>query len=109
MKAAKLCDMTRGWFVGAFEPSVVQTELCEAAVKHFKAGDKEEAHFHKIATETTVVISGEVRMFKQIWRTGDIVVAEPGDITSFEALTEAVLAVVKTPGVLNDKYLAEEK
>lgn len=109
MKSAKLCDMKRGWFVGAFEPTLVQTDLCEAAVKHFKAGDQEEAHFHKIAAETTVVISGEVRMFKQIWHAGDIVVAEPGDITSFEALTDAVLAVVKTPGALNDKYRAEEK
>ena len=44
-------------------------------------------------------------MFEQLWHAGDIIVAEPGDVTSFEAVTNAVLAVVKLPGVLNDKYL----
>lgn len=48
---------------------------------------------------------GKVRMFDQTWDAGDIVVAEPGDVTSFEALSDAVLAVIKTPGALNDKYL----
>lgn len=108
MKALMLKDMKRGWFVGAFEPTALRTDLCEAAVKHFQAGDKEAAHFHKIATEVSVVISGEVKMFNKVWKPGDIVIAEPGDVTSFEALTDAVLSVVKLPGVLNDKYLAEE-
>jgi quercetin dioxygenase-like cupin family protein len=104
MKHARLNDMTKGWFVGAFTPTACQTDACEVAVKYYKAGDKEEPHFHKIATETTLILSGTVIMAGQEWHAGDIVVIEPGDITGFEALTDAINVVVKTPGVLNDKY-----
>jgi quercetin dioxygenase-like cupin family protein len=76
------------------------------AVKHYKAGDHEGAHFHKVATEITLIVSGTVRMAGVEYGAGDIVVMEPGDITDFEALTDAINVVVKTPGVLDDKYLA---
>lgn len=106
MKVARLDDMTKGWFVGAFSPTVHATDACEVAVKHYKAGDKEGAHFHKIATEITLIVSGTVRMVGREFGAGDIVVMEPGDVTDFEALTDAINVVVKTPGALDDKYLA---
>ena len=56
MKSLSMKDMKRGWFVGSFEPAALKTDLCEAAVKHFSAGEAEAAHFHKIASEVTVVI-----------------------------------------------------
>lgn len=105
MKSAKISNMTKGWFVGAFEPTIYNTECCEVAVKKFNSGDCEDKHYHKIATEITVIISGRVRMFSREWVEGDIVIAEPLDETSFEALTDAVLTVVKLPGALNDKYV----
>jgi quercetin dioxygenase-like cupin family protein len=107
VQAFKLSDMTKGWFVGAFAPTALATDACEVAVKRYKAGDKEEAHFHKVATEVTLVVSGRVRMFGREWGEGDIVVVEPNDATDFEALTDAVNVVVKTPGALNDKYLVK--
>lgn len=106
MKHARLDEMTKGWFVGAFSPTVHATDACEVAVKHYKAGDKEGAHFHRIATEITLIVSGTVRMAGREFGAGDIVVMEPGDVTDFEALTDAVNVVVKTPGALDDKYLA---
>jgi quercetin dioxygenase-like cupin family protein len=78
------------------------------AVKSYKKGDKEGKHYHKIATEITVVIKGKVRMFDDVYSEGDIVVVEPGDATSFEALEDAVNVVVKIPGANNDKYEVEE-
>ena len=109
MKAARLCDMTRGWFVGNFEPTLLKTSDVEVAVKTYKKGDKESKHFHKIATEITVIVSGRVRMFDKEWKAGDIIVVEPNDVTGFEALEDSVNTVVKIPGANNDKYLAEEK
>ena len=44
-------------------------------------------------------------MFNQEWEAGDIVITEPGDLTSFEALSDTVLTVLKLPGVTNDKYI----
>ncbi|PQV49077.1 hypothetical protein [Paraburkholderia sp. BL21I4N1] len=105
MNSAKLDDMVKGWFVGAFSPTAFSTENCEVAVKRYKAGEKESAHYHKVATEITLILSGKVRMAGKEWGEGDIVVLEPGDVTDFEALTDAVNVVVKTPGALNDKYV----
>ncbi|MFM0608133.1 hypothetical protein PQR05_26735 [Paraburkholderia sediminicola] len=105
MNSAKLDDMVKGWFVGAFAPTAFSTENCEVAVKRYKAGEKEAAHYHKVATEVTLVLSGKVRMAGKEWGEGDIVVLEPGDVTDFEAVTDAVNVVVKTPGALNDKFV----
>jgi quercetin dioxygenase-like cupin family protein len=107
MQIFKLSDMTKGWFVGGFTPTAFSTTACEVAVKRYNAGDKESAHFHKEAMEITLILSGRVRMFGKEWGEGDIIVVEPNDATDFEALTDAVNVVVKTPGALNDKYLVE--
>ena len=96
--------MVKGWFVGNFEPSLYKTNDCEIAVKRYKVGDMEAAHYHKIATEITVIVKGRVRMFDTIFTEGDIVIVEPGDVTAFQALEEVVNVVVKLPGVNDDKY-----
>ncbi|MET3119266.1 quercetin dioxygenase-like cupin family protein [Undibacterium sp. GrIS 1.8] len=107
MNHANLKDMVKGWFVGGFNPTAFSTEACEVAVKSYKAGEKESAHYHKVATEITLILSGRVRMGNNEWSEGDIVVLDPGDVTDFEAITDAVNVVVKTPGALNDKYNVE--
>lgn len=105
MEVRKLADMTRGWFVGNFNPTAFSTENAEVAVKSYKAGDKEAAHYHKIATEITVITSGRVRMNKQEFEVGDIVVVRPGEVVEFEALEDSSNVVVKVPAVLQDKYV----
>lgn len=105
MKTAKLNDMVKGWFVGNFEPSLYKTNDCEVAVKEYKAGDYESSHYHKVATEITVVINGKIKMNGIIYNPGDIIIEEPGDVTDFEALTDAANVVVKIPGANNDKYV----
>lgn len=98
--------MIKGWFVGGFDPTAFQTHACEVAVKNYNAGDREAAHFHKVATEVTLVLSGKVRMGDREWSAGDIIVLEPGEVTDFEALTDATNVVIKVPGDANDKYMA---
>lgn len=107
MKHARLEEMVKGWFVGDFSPTAHQTQACEVAVKHYSAGDHESAHYHKVATEITLVISGHVRMAGREWGPGDIVVLSPGEVTDFEALTDTINVVVKTPGALDDKFLVK--
>lgn len=104
MKTAKLNDMTKGWFVGNFEPSLYKTSDVEVAVKRYAKGDKEGRHYHRIATEITVVVKGKIFMFDSEYSEGDIIIADPGDATSFEALEDCVNVVVKLPGVNDDKY-----
>jgi quercetin dioxygenase-like cupin family protein len=105
MKNFHIDNMIKGWFVGDFSPTVFSTKDCEVAVKKYKAGDHEGAHHHKVATEITVIVSGTVRMLGKKWEAGDIIVLEPGTVTDFEALTDAVNVVVKVPGAKDDKYL----
>lgn len=107
MKVAKLDDMVKGWFVGNFEPSLLKTNNVEVAVKEYIKGEKEDKHYHKLATEITVIISGRVKMNGIEYKKGDIIVMEPYEATDFEALEDSVNAVVKYPGVNNDKYLGE--
>lgn len=109
MRHARLEAMVKGWFAGPFEPAVLALAGCEVAVKHYRAGEREAAHVHRLATEVTVVVSGRIRMAGREWQAGDIVVLEPGEATGFEALTDAVNVVVKAPAVLGDKYLVDEE
>ena len=106
MKTAQLDQMVKGWFVGDFEPSILKSPHVEVAVKHYKAGDKEERHVHRIGTEITVIVAGTVRMNGIKYTSGDIVMLDPGEATDFEALTNATNVVVKTPSARGDKYAA---
>jgi len=107
MKLANVQDMVKGWFIGNFEPSLWKTNDVEVGLKRYAKGDKESAHYHKIATEYTVVVTGLVRMNGVEYGPDAIVVIEPGDVTDFEALEDSATLVVKIPGANNDKYLPE--
>ena len=101
----KLDDMIKGWFIGNFEPTLFRTEDFEVGVKQYKAGDTEDAHYHKIATEFTMVLNGTVEMSGQQYHHGDIIKVNPGVATNFIALSDVTTVVVKVPGAINDKYL----
>jgi quercetin dioxygenase-like cupin family protein len=109
MKVTKLDDMIKGWFVGNFEPTLVKTNDVEVAVKSYIKGDAEDTHYHKIATEITVVVSGKVKMNNIVYSKGDIITIKPNESTNFEALEDTVCTVVKYPGASDDKYLGEPK
>ena len=101
----RLEDMTRGWFVGAFSPTLLALDDVEVAVQHFAAGTEEAEHHHKVGTEITVIVSGRAVMCGRELVTGDIIVLPPGTASSFRALEDTVTTVVKTPSAPGDKYL----
>jgi len=105
MQIGKLSDMKRGWFVGDFQPTMLATGNAEVAVKQYVAGEREDLHYHKVATEVTLVVSGEIEMAGRKLTAGQIVVLEPNEATAFLAVTDAVTVVVKIPGAKDDKYL----
>lgn len=107
MRLARLEDMTGGWFVGDFTPSILRSPSFEVAVRHYRAGDTEPHHWQVVATEITAVVSGEVELGGHVLRAGDVILLEPGeqDASAFRALTDAVLVAVKTPSLPDDKRL----
>jgi len=97
--------MVKGWFIGAFEPTLYNTNDVEVGVKQYKKGDCEAAHYHKIATEFTVIIDGLVEMNGIRYSNGDIIKIQPGVSTDFKAIDDTTTVVVKIPGASNDKYI----
>jgi quercetin dioxygenase-like cupin family protein len=105
MKTAKLKDMVKGWFIGDFSPALIHAECAEAAVKYYNKGSYENAHYHKIAQEITVIAKGLVKMNNIEYATGDIILIEPGETSDFECLEDGTITmVVKIPSLVNDKY-----
>jgi len=105
MKKYRIENFTKGWFIGDFEPSLIKTKYFEIAIKIYKKGDKEDAHLHKIADEFTIITQGSCKMYDQVFKSGDIVWIEKGDVTSFEALEDCTTTVIKIPSVMGDKYI----
>ena len=105
MKISHINNMKGGWFVGNFEPTLYKTNDTEVAVKEYKAGEYGERHYHKIATELTVIVRGIVKMNDVEYSDGDIIVMEPEERTDFLAITDTITVVVKLPGANNDKYI----
>ena len=99
-----LDEMFKGWFIGNFEPSLYKTNDVEVGIKKYKMGEFENSHFHKIATEFTVIVNGTVEMNGVQYSENDIIKIVPGVSTNFKALTDVITVVVKLPGANNDKY-----
>ena len=105
MKVDKLKNFTKGWVGGNFEPSLLKTYDFEVAVKYYKAGDYEEKHYHKVATEITIIAEGSVRMNGELYSKGSVITIEPGEATDFKVVHDTITTVIKFPCVEGDKYL----
>lgn len=105
MKKYHLDQFTRGWMVGHFQPSIIESKEAEFMVRYYKKGDREPKHMHKEAHEITVVISGAFKMNTVLLGPGDIVHLIPGIAADFECLEDGANAVFKTPSVIGDKHL----
>jgi len=105
MEVSKLDSFTKGWVVGNFEPSLFKTNDFEVAVKEYKTGEYEQKHYHKVATEITIITSGLVRMNGVVYTKGDVITIKPGEATDFNVLYDTTTTVIKFPCVDGDKYL----
>jgi len=107
MKKFNINDFKGGWFIGDFEPTLLRTKDFEISVRHYKVGDEEEKHIHKVADEYTVIIVGTVEMNGIQYKPNDIILIEKGDVVKFSVLTDAITIAVKVPSIIGDKYIVE--
>lgn len=108
MNVYHIDSFKNGWFLGNFNPSVLQTENFEVSyMKHYE-GQKWPRHYHLIACEINVLMKG--RMIIHLndhsvnLNPGDIFKINPGEIVKPEFLEDCELIVIKIPSVIGDKY-----
>ena len=104
MKIHKLSDMTRGWFIGNFEPSVYKTNQFEVGVLFFPKGEKKPPHYHKFGTEYNVLLEGTFTTNDVTLVPGDIFIIEPNVIVDPVFHEDCRILCVKIPSVTEDKY-----
>ena len=105
MQRINLSDFFRGWLVGNFEPSLFKSKDMEVAIQEYHAGHTEPKHFHKVATEITVMVVGEARFNDELIAEGEGMVIMPGESNIFTAITDCKALVIKFPSLPEDKYL----
>ncbi len=105
MEKYSLENFTKWWLIGNFEPSLFPTDLFEVAVKVYTKWTKEAAHYHKIATEFTIINEGKFKMNGMEVRKWDIIRVNPNEIVEFECLEDGSNTVVKIPCAKDDKYM----
>lgn len=108
MKKNDLANMTNGWFIGNFSPSLFQTENFEVAIKRYSAGTIDTNHYHKVATEFTCIVEGTVSLNDMVCRKNDIITVYPNESITFKSITDSIICVVKVPSVGSDKYTNKE-
>lgn len=104
MRVFKEADMVGGWFVGDFEPTALRTSVAEVCLKHHRRGEKWPVHYHAIAVEVTLVVSGDMTINGERFGPGDGFVLEPGEMADPTFHTDCRVVVVKVPSVPGDKY-----
>jgi quercetin dioxygenase-like cupin family protein len=108
MEIKRIEEMTRGWFIGNFNPSVFKTEDFEVGYLVHKKGEYWQPHYHIKATEINYLIRGRMKIKDRELTAGDIFIIFPYEIANPEFIEDCELIVVKTPSVPGDKYNIEE-
>jgi quercetin dioxygenase-like cupin family protein len=104
MKSFELKNFEKGWFIGKFEPTVFSADF-EVGIKEYKSGDKEQKHYHKLAKEFTVIISGKVKMNDIEYIKGDIIQIDENESTDFECIEDTIVGGLNT----NNKFVKSIK
>lgn len=108
MKIYNLSEFVRGWFLGAFEPSVLKTKDFEVGILTHTKGEYWPRHTHNQADEINVLLSGEMIVNGLTIYPNDIFVIEKGEAAKPEFLTDCRILVIKVPSVPGDKHIHEE-
>ena len=108
MKTDHISNFTRGWFIGNFEPSILQTEDFEVAIITHKQDEEIPKHFHPVATEYNVMLSGRMWVNGRNLTKGDMFSFEPDEICNVQVLEDSEVLCVKVPSIQGDKVCTRQ-
>jgi quercetin dioxygenase-like cupin family protein len=101
----KITDYFRGWVIGEFEPNIFRTKDFEIGILKHKKDENWPAHYHKIATEYNILISGSMWVCGEELISGDIFLIQPNEIAEPKFHEDCVIICIKIPSVPGDKYI----
>lgn len=96
--------MHRGWLIGDFEPAVLKTKQFEVGILTHSKDEKWPKHYHDIATEYNVLLSGSMTICGEKIVPGTIFTLEPGEIADPVFHEDCQVLCVKVPSVIGDKH-----
>jgi len=105
MKVGHLSNTHRGWVIGDFEPSLLRTKDFEVGILKHPKGEKWPAHYHKVATEYNILISGTMRLCGVELVPGNTFILEPNEVADPIFHEDCTIVCIKVPSNTTDKYL----
>jgi quercetin dioxygenase-like cupin family protein len=105
MITGRLEDMFRGWVIGDFEPSLLKTQDFEVAILLHKKAEEWPAHYHKIATEYNILLSGTMSVCGKELVEGDTFTILPNEVAAPVFHEDCRIVCIKVPSLPDDKYL----
>lgn len=109
MEKFELKEMKCGWYIGDFLPSAYKTNQFEVCFTKHKKDEFWDTHFHKVATEITLILKGKMEINDNIYLAGDIIVIHPNEVASPVFLEDTELVIVKTPSDVKDKFIVSHE
>lgn len=105
MQIFNIKDFSGGWYIGNFNPSILQTKDFEIGFKLHLKGDVWPAHYHKISKEYNLLISGLMVIQNTEIKPGDIFIIEQNEVADPVFLEDCSVITVKVPSSPGDKYV----
>jgi hypothetical protein len=100
-----ISEYIRGWLIGNFTPAIQRETDYEVGVLSHKKDEKWGFHYHSVATETNILVSGTMVINNITMRQGDVFIIDPNVIACPLFLTDCTVICIKTPSIPSDKYI----
>ena len=98
---------TRGWVVGDFTPSILNTKDFEVGILKHSKGEKWPKHYHVKADEYNILLDGKMIIQGRELNAGNIFIIEKMEIADPVFLEDCRVLVMKVPSVPDDKIIVE--
>ena len=104
IKSSHFKNMTRGWLIGDFTPSILRTKDFEIGYLHHSKGEQWPAHIHKEADEINILIRGKMIINNENFEEKDIFIIKKGMLTKAQFLENCEILCIKVPSIPTDKF-----
>ena len=105
MKRAKLSQFKKGWFIGAFKPSLLPTSQFEVALRQHRKDEDYPAHYQQVATEYNLLVHGRMAIGEEIFNDGDLFVIPPGEVVKPIFISDCQVVCIKVPSLPGDRVV----